>query len=295
MGGEIWLESELGVGTTFSFTLPLELSDDEDAVEPVSPAAEKSQILLIDDNPGVIRLVKSDLDNGIVVSQGPDALEIARDAGKTLNLIVLDALLKGTDSFELLNKLNTDESTADVPVLMGAMCVNPSEKMLALDVVDYLVATASDEEVLALVRSIMSTVKAPDDPSDDRVLIVHGDAAVVERLKTVLADTCGCHVERAFNSRQAMDMVVSKPDLILSDVKMPGEDGGSVITQLRRTEETKNTPIVAVIDHSMLPGTGKATMLGISNLPKLWPSFSAKALVAESGQIGHNIESEAKA
>jgi CheY-like chemotaxis protein len=141
----------------------------------------------------------------------------------------------------------------------------------------------------------MSTVKAPDDTSDDRVLIVHGDAAVVERFKTVLSDTCGCRVERAFNGRQALDMVVSKPDLILADVKMPGEEGRSVIAQLRRTEETKDTPIVAVIDQSMLPKTGMATMLGISSLPKLWPSFSAKALVAESGQIGHNIESEVKA
>jgi CheY-like chemotaxis protein len=180
-------------------------------------------------------------------------------------------------------------------VLMGALCVNPSEQMLALDVVDYLVTTASDEDVLVLVRTIMSTVKAPDDPSDDRVLIVHGDSAVVERLKTVLSDTCGCHVERAFNSRQALDMVASKPDLILADVKMPGEDGRSVIAQLRRTEETQNTPIVAVIEQSMLPKTGMATMLGISSLPKLWPSFSAKALVAESGQIGHNSESDVKA
>jgi len=127
------------------------------------------------------------------------------------------------------------------------------------------------------------------------VLIVHGNAAVVERLKTVLRDTCGCHVERAFNSQQALDMVVSKPDLILADVKMPGEEGRSVIAQLRRSEESKDTPIIAVIDHSILPKTGTPTMLGISRLPQLWPSFSAEALVAESGQIGDNIESDVKA
>ena len=92
---------------------------------------------------------------------------------------------------------------------------------------------------------------------------------------------CGCFVQRAFNSQQAIDIAASKPDLILADANMPGIEGGTLIAQLRRTPETKEIPIIAITESAAPDDT-----------LKIWPTggrfFTADTLVAEIMQIEHN-------
>ncbi len=326
LGGEIWLESELNVGTTFSFTLPVESA--AIAAEEAGAAGGAAKILLIDDDPAVVNALKPGLkaaDFGVMTAaKGSVGLEMARQAGPSLGLIVLDALLPEAQPFELLRQFRTGDVAAGVPVLIGALALNASADTLKLEVMDYLLTSATDAEMLATVQTILSIVQAPAETGEStrRILVAHADATIAERLKNILSEVCDCTVERAYNSRQALDMAASRPDLVFVDIGMVDANDEPVISQLHQDEahhdeahpdevypdevhqdevhqdevyqdeEGKSVPVVAIVDHSRLPQDGETMLLSLSNQPDLWPSFSPEVLVAELRRIGHNIKSE---
>jgi CheY-like chemotaxis protein len=306
LGGEIWVDSELDVGSTFSFTLPLEATS-EDTLAKQAGSVEGAQVLLIDDDAAVINLLRPRLEEVgyevMVSSKGAEILEFARNSGQTLSLIMLDLLLKETDSFELLARLKENETTANIPVVTTALFVDQNDQDLALEVVDYISTSFDESQLFEVVRFALNKagawqVDGKTTPGRrmriDRVLIVDDDPETAGWLKNAL-DNCGCHVQRAFNSQQALDMASSNPDLILADAKMPGLNGETIISQLRRTPETKDIPIIVVTDNPLPKERNTVKMLHRDSQVPIAQPFSVDALVAEIRRVDHNlIEPEAE-
>jgi CheY-like chemotaxis protein len=293
LGGEIWAKSELDVGSTFSFTLPLESVISEPEATETSAEGE-ALVLLIDDDPAVIDILKPRLiEKGyrvLAMDNGVEALEFTRNSNQNLALIMVDVLLKGSNGFELLAQLKEDEATARIPIVMVALLVDQDSQDLVLEVIDYVDTSYEPAQILDVVKLALAKTRSQVGDNSDtsariaRVLVVYSDSVTAERLKNAL-DDCGCHVERAFNSQQALDMAVSQPDLILADIKMSGANGDSVIAQLRHTDETKSIPVIAITDSSVLSANDERVKLLGTNIGQ---PFSADALVAEMAQIGHN-------
>lgn len=123
--------------------------------------AAKPVILCVDDEPGVIRLLRDFLADGyevIVAESGQQALQAARQA--TPDLMLLDIRMPGMEGFEVCARLQEDDETSHIPVIFVTSLGGTQDKAraLALGGVDYLVKPFEQETLLEKIRAQLAIV-----------------------------------------------------------------------------------------------------------------------------------------
>jgi signal transduction histidine kinase/ActR/RegA family two-component response regulator len=153
MGGTMTLQTEVGVGSTFGFTIPLPgtsvsvgpgLDNDRDPV-----------VVVIDDDRASLDLMSAYLaGHGVRVVRARDGKE-GLDAVRRLRPVatVLDILLPGIDGWEVLETLRADPETQALPVIIASI-VDERSRGLAAGAADYLVKPVGRDELLAALRRI---------------------------------------------------------------------------------------------------------------------------------------------
>lgn len=246
MGGDIFVESEAGKGSTFSVELPLQVSAavEEAPVAPV-PVSEpmdspKRSVLVIDDDPVAADLMKRSLErsgfNAVLASDGATGFELARTLVPAA--ITLDVMMPGMDGWSVLTQLKSDPATAAIPVIMVSMMQDRSLGY-ALGAADFMTKPVDQNKLRDLLAKHCGDFSR-------NVLVVEDDPVNREMLCRLLEREGIVAIESANGSVALDEIAVQKPDLILLDLMMPIMDGFEFLAVLRSKPEWMNIPVVVV-------------------------------------------------
>ncbi len=225
-----------------------------------------ARILIIEDNPDNLDLLSYLLDayghTVITALDGESGIETARR--EKPDLIACDIHLPGLDGYAVASTLKADPSLAATPVVAvtALAMVGDREKILAADFDGYITKPIDPHLLVAQVDAFLrpeqrgtaphaghENANAPEQPAratDTVILVVDDSPTNCELIYQTLAP-CGYDVRLASDVPDAIAKVQGlTPDLILSDLHMPGEDGFELIRRVKRDPRLARVPFVFI-------------------------------------------------
>ncbi|MFO7890292.1 MAG: response regulator [bacterium] len=269
LNGEIWLESEVDKGSTFSFSIPVEVISSKDKPEVKKITSDKGKVkstmsedstvlsnikglreegvqpsvLLIEDNGSALELLQRYLQkDGYEVycsTSGEDGIIKAKFYRP--DAIILEILLPGKiDGWEVLQKLKAGNLTKEIPVLVYSVLSN-QKKAFSMGAVEYIEKPAQETELLKTLHQFigMPSIKKKE------IIVVDDDDAVLNFFEKILRKR-DLKVKTFNNGNNAIDYLKknNKISLIILDLLMPGIDGFEVLEVVKESEKTKDIPVV---------------------------------------------------
>lgn len=261
-GGAMWADSIEGVGSTFSFSLPLAdqvvarggVSSDLDAWDRRWRDAVEPTLAIVAADPAAARTLGRYLE-GYRVEPVAD-LSTARALAAEMELSgVVVASGSRADSWQVLSA--ADDAGFDLPI---AVCAAPtwSSRATDLGVADYLGKPVLKEDLQRVLgrlgRSVRSVLVVDDSPDMVRLLA-----------RTIRALGRRYQVRQATGGAEALAVMREhRPDVVLLDLLMPDVDGYAVIDAMRAEEQLREVPVVVISARGTAPDAPASGVIGVA-------------------------------
>ena len=243
LGGNVHVKSQEGVGSTFTAVIPISFQGQTEVVYVPDVKREldasKLPVLVVEDNREALFIYEKYLKGSKFQVVPASSLSEARTALRSFRpcAIVLDVLLQGEHSWDLLRDVKADPATRDIPVYVITV-VDNRDKALTLGADGF---HSKPVDRIWLLNQLESLNLLPTKP---QVLVIDDDPTSRYLIRNLLAD-CDCDLLEATGGADGLRLALEqKPALIVLDLTMDNVNGFDVLQALRSHTETLGIPVV---------------------------------------------------
>lgn len=243
LGGNVYVKSQVGLGSTFFAAIPIRFTGEAEVsyVPDVKREldASKMPVLVVEDNREALFIYEKYLKGTQFQVIPAKDLKEARHMLREIRpvAVVLDVLLQGEHSWDLLQELKQDPATAAIPVFVVTV-VDNRDKALAMGADGFHAKPVDRGWLVDQLNAIAQRL------SRRQVLIIDDDEISRYLLKSVLGQA-----ELRFSEANGGQEGIKRagelhPDLVILDLAMPDLSGFEVLSKLKENPITANIPVV---------------------------------------------------
>jgi PAS domain S-box-containing protein len=282
MGGDIWIESELGQGSTFIFEVVIEWGR-KHRRQALSGLEHQLKILVVDDMPDTVNYFKNmlrsfelDCDTALGGAEAVREATRAFNAGAPYDVIFMDCNMPGVDGLQAAKKIHDISGCAGLVVMTGiADSSDIEDELNAVGVAHVLPSPVLPSALYNLLVSLFGGGPAAEsrdvtthDWSSKRLLLVEDIDINREIMKALLEDT-QVQITTSENGLEAVRRIEAREefDLVLMDVQMPVLDGIGATKRIRALDfpHARTVPIVAMTANAFKEDVQRCVEAGMNS------------------------------